>query len=215
MRAVRVVVDIGPHTDRRVPAGFRGERRSITPDLALTMLTDLALLPEPFARSEVDRYLGMPGQAISYKVGERVWTQLRDDARAAAGASFDLKSRHAQAFDLGPMGLAQFTEEMRAVSPTRTDRDSPRRPAGGRERHQLPCRESTTATHQTHRPGVHRHRGGGTSAAEGRDHPRPGTVTDVASRPAFLDVWTWNRWSGLAAPVVMRAIRFPPVRRTT
>ncbi len=117
MRAVRVVVDIGLHTDRRVPAGFRGERRSITPDLALTMLTDLALLPEPFARSEVDRYLGMPGQAISYKVGERVWTQLRDDARAAAGASFDLKSWHAQAFDLGPMGLAQFTEEMRAVSP--------------------------------------------------------------------------------------------------
>ena len=34
--------------------------------------------PEDFMRSEVDRYLGLPGQAISYKVGERVWLEARD-----------------------------------------------------------------------------------------------------------------------------------------
>ena len=42
-------------------------------------------------RSEVDRYLGWPGQAISYKIGERVWLAARDDARQQHGDAFDLK----------------------------------------------------------------------------------------------------------------------------
>ena len=45
-------------------------------------------------RSEVDRYLGWPGQAISYKVGERVWLEARADAKRRKGAAFDLKEFH-------------------------------------------------------------------------------------------------------------------------
>jgi uncharacterized protein (DUF885 family) len=65
--------------------------------------------------SEVDRYLGWPGQAISYKVGERVWLKARDDARARHGAAFDLKAFHAAALDLGPLGLDQLQRELQRV----------------------------------------------------------------------------------------------------
>jgi len=113
MRAVRVVVDIGLHLGLSVPEG-QGARsgRVIDHDLAVEMLTQIALLDQDFAESEVDRYLGIPGQAISYKVGERVWLEARDDARAVAGDSFDLKVWHAQALRLGPLGLDPFREEM-------------------------------------------------------------------------------------------------------
>ena len=52
-------------------------------------------------RFEVNRYLGWPGQAPSYKVGERLWLQAREDAKARQGADFDLKTFHRQALDLG------------------------------------------------------------------------------------------------------------------
>lgn len=112
MRAVRVVVDIGLHTDRRIPHGFAGQRGRVTPKLARQLLVDTALLDPEFAASEVDRYLGMPGQAISYKIGERIWLQLRDDARRRLGGSFDLLDWHMHAMRLGPMGLGQFGDEM-------------------------------------------------------------------------------------------------------
>ena len=50
---------------------------------------------------EVNRYLGWPGQAPSYKVGERIWLQAREDAQARHGGDFDLKSFHRSALDLG------------------------------------------------------------------------------------------------------------------
>lgn len=109
MRAIRVVVDIGLHLELRIPEGERfhpGERW--TPELAAALLTEHASQPPAFVASEVDRYLGMPGQAISYKVGERVWLAGREAARRRAGAGFDLKDFHARSLELGPMGLADL-----------------------------------------------------------------------------------------------------------
>ena len=83
-----------------------------TPELALPFVIGRSYFPEDFMASEVDRYLGLPGQAISYKVGEREWLAARDDARSAAGSDFDLKAFHAVALDLGPMGLAQLRREL-------------------------------------------------------------------------------------------------------
>ena len=57
------------------------------------------------ARFEVNRYLGWPGQAPSYKVGERIWLQARADAQARHGDAFDLKAFHRAALDLGSIGL--------------------------------------------------------------------------------------------------------------
>ena len=65
-----------------------------------------------FAESEVLRYLGWPGQAISYKVGERVWLACRAEAQSRHGDSFDLKAFHAYALDLGPLGLDLLREKL-------------------------------------------------------------------------------------------------------
>jgi uncharacterized protein (DUF885 family) len=116
MRAVRVVVDIGMHLGLRIPADERyrpGE--PWTPDLALPFVIERSKFPPDFMASEVDRYLGLPGQAISYKVGERVWLRARDDARARHGAGFDVKDFHRRALDLGPMGLAQLERELARI----------------------------------------------------------------------------------------------------
>jgi uncharacterized protein (DUF885 family) len=116
MRSVRVVVDIGMHLELPIPEHERyhpGERW--TPELALPFVIERSYFPREFMASEVDRYLGWPGQAISYKVGERIWLQARDDARQRHGAAFDLKAFHAAALDLGPLGLDQLRRELSRV----------------------------------------------------------------------------------------------------
>ncbi len=113
MRAVRVVVDIGMHLELAIPERERyhsGE--TWTPELALPFVVERSWFPEEFMRSEVDRYLGLPAQAISYKIGERVWLAARASAKRHAGSSFDLKEFHRRALDLGPMGLAQLEREL-------------------------------------------------------------------------------------------------------
>jgi uncharacterized protein (DUF885 family) len=110
-RAARVIVDIGMHLELEIPSdnpfGFHpGE--TWDPDLAFEFLRDHCAMEDAFLRFEVDRYLGWPGQAPSYKVGERIWLDARAQAQsraAAAGRAFDLKSFHRQALDLGALGL--------------------------------------------------------------------------------------------------------------
>ena len=107
LRAARIVVDIGMHCGY---TDFNGEVWNA--ESAFTLLHERALLDEISARSEVDRYLGWPGQAISYKVGERFWMEAREDAKKRLGAKFELKKFHSFALNLGPMGLDPFKREM-------------------------------------------------------------------------------------------------------
>ena len=79
---------------------------------ARKLLNEQALLDEEHSRSETDRYLGWPGQAISYKVGERVWMAAREDAKLRLGANFNMKKFHSYALKIGPMGLDPFATEM-------------------------------------------------------------------------------------------------------
>ena len=106
-RAARVVVDIGLHLGYEDPHGKVWNYES-----AVELLMTHALLEEDFAKSEIDRYLGIGGQAISYKVGERVWIKAREDAKKRIGDRFSLKKFHAFALGLGPMGLDPFEEEL-------------------------------------------------------------------------------------------------------
>jgi uncharacterized protein (DUF885 family) len=75
-------------------------------------MEEWALQSRAMSISEVDRYLGNPAQAISYKVGERAWLAAREEAKQRLGTGFSLKAFHAQALALGPMGLDTFTSEM-------------------------------------------------------------------------------------------------------
>lgn len=114
LRAARVVLDIGLHLRLRIPAGtgfHEGERW--TPRLAHEFLTEhCGLGPPGFVAFEIDRYLGRPGQALAYKLGEKVWLEARDAARRRDGAAFDLKEFHRRALDLGPMGLDLLRAEL-------------------------------------------------------------------------------------------------------
>ena len=55
-------------------------------------------------RFELDRYLGWPGQAPSYKLGERIWLQAREDAKARRARTSASKEFHSQALALGSHG---------------------------------------------------------------------------------------------------------------
>jgi uncharacterized protein (DUF885 family) len=108
LRATRVVIDIGMHLELEVPRdnafGFHpGERW--TPELGWEFLRQHSRSDEAMLRFEINRYLGWPGQAPSYKVGERLWLRARDEVRARQGDDFDLKAFHRAALDLGSVGL--------------------------------------------------------------------------------------------------------------
>jgi uncharacterized protein (DUF885 family) len=118
-RAARVVVDIGMHLELEIPAdnpfGFRpGE--TWTPDLGLEFLRAHCRMEDALLRFELDRYLGWPGQAPSYKVGERIWLQAREDAKARLGDAFDLRSFHRSALDLGSLGLDPLRSALARIS---------------------------------------------------------------------------------------------------
>jgi uncharacterized protein (DUF885 family) len=107
-RAARVIVDIGMHLELEIPKdnpfGFHpGERW--TPELGWEFMRAHCRVPDENLRFELNRYLGWPGQAPSYKVGERIWLQAREDAMRRKGDAFDLKEFHRDALNLGSLGL--------------------------------------------------------------------------------------------------------------
>ncbi|MFD3416552.1 DUF885 domain-containing protein [Streptomyces decoyicus] len=116
MRAVRVIIDIGMHLELEIPADspfHPGERW--TPELAHEFFARHSSRPADFVESEITRYQGMAGQAIGYKLGERVWLQGREAARARHGADFDLKAWHMAALSQGSLGLDDLLSELSAL----------------------------------------------------------------------------------------------------
>ena len=113
LRAVRVVIDIGMHLELPIPDREPDHGgQTWTPELALPFLIERSFFPQKMLASEVDRYLGWPAQAISYKVGEREWLAARQSARESLGPAFNLKTFHRAALELGPMGLQQLRDEI-------------------------------------------------------------------------------------------------------
>jgi len=100
MRAARVVLDIGVHLGKPHPDGGTWNA-----DNALSFFRANTSDDDATVRFEVNRYLGWPGQAPAYKVGQRIWEQVRDDARRREGADFSIKRFHRRALDLGGVGL--------------------------------------------------------------------------------------------------------------
>ncbi|RGE23799.1 DUF885 domain-containing protein [Leucobacter sp. wl10] len=112
MRAARVVLDIGVHLGKRRPDGagvWDGE-------YAFGFMRDNVAMNDGFVRFEVLRYLGWGGQAPAYKVGQRIWEALRDEARdraEAEGSPFDIRDFHREALALGGVRLDTLQAALR------------------------------------------------------------------------------------------------------
>ena len=109
MRAARIVIDIGLHLDLDIPddADFHpGEHWNFA--LAVEMLETRAFVDNEMSISEVTRYLGWPGQAISYKLGERAILDLRTELCNNRGVA--LKDFHTRVLNVGSVGLDLLTE---------------------------------------------------------------------------------------------------------
>ncbi|MFI2200259.1 DUF885 domain-containing protein [Streptomyces sp. NPDC020192] len=116
LRIIRVIIDIGMHLELAIPAdsGFHPGARW-TPDLATAFMAAHHGSDTARRTSEIDRYLGWPGQAIGYKLGERAWLAGRETSRRRLGAGFDLRTWHTKALALGSLGLADLADTLAAL----------------------------------------------------------------------------------------------------
>jgi uncharacterized protein (DUF885 family) len=92
-RAVRLVVDTGIHS------------KGWTRDQVVDFMRKSGAVDEPTIQSETDRYIAWPAQALSYKIGQLKFLELRERARKALGANFDLRSFHDEMINGGSMPL--------------------------------------------------------------------------------------------------------------
>ena len=96
-RACRLVIDTGIHA-----FGWTRER-------AIALLEENSALSTHNIRTEVDRYISWPGQALAYKMGELKILELRGRAQKALGARFDIRAFHDEILSVGgvPLGLLE------------------------------------------------------------------------------------------------------------
>lgn len=92
-RAARLVVDTGIHSQ-----GWTREQ-------AIEYLHDYTALPDHEIETEIDRYIGWPGQALSYYLGEMAIRKDREKAQKALGAKFNLRAFHDTVLALGSVPL--------------------------------------------------------------------------------------------------------------
>jgi len=112
-RAIRVIIDIGMHLRLALPSDAPlAAGQTWTPELGREFMGAHTARDDDFLESEIVRYLGIPAQAICYKLGERAWLAGRAAAQAARGADFDLRTWHTSALALGSLGLADLTDEL-------------------------------------------------------------------------------------------------------
>ncbi|HYQ95814.1 MAG TPA: DUF885 domain-containing protein [Candidatus Eisenbacteria bacterium] len=101
-RACRLVVDTGIHS-----MGWSRQQ-------AIDYMTENSLLASNNIENEVDRYIGWPGQALAYKIGQREILNLRDEAKRRLGARFDIKAFHDAVLENGAVALPVLRQEVEA-----------------------------------------------------------------------------------------------------
>ena len=92
-RSIRLVVDTGIHA------------KGWTREQAIQYMLDNSGVSETQARTEVERYIAIPGQALAYKIGQLKILELRARAEQALGDRFDLREFHAQVLMTGALPL--------------------------------------------------------------------------------------------------------------
>ena len=94
LRAMRLVVDTGIHA------------KGWTRDQSIAYMLANSGESKTDATAEVERYIAIPGQAVSYKLGSLTIQRLRDKAKAALGPKFDIREFHAQVLNSGALPLS-------------------------------------------------------------------------------------------------------------
>jgi uncharacterized protein (DUF885 family) len=92
-RAVRLVVDTGIHS------------QGWTRDQVVEFFRKSGAVDEPTIQSETDRYIAWPAQALSYKLGQLKFRELRERARKELGPKFDIRTFHDEMLDGGTLPL--------------------------------------------------------------------------------------------------------------
>ena len=92
-RAIRLVVDTGVHAQHW------------TREQMIQYFHDHSSMDKLNIQSETDRYIGWPGQALAYKIGQLKILELRERAKKALGAKFDLRAFHDEVLDAGALPL--------------------------------------------------------------------------------------------------------------
>ena len=109
-RACRLVVDTGMHA-----LGWSRHQ-------ALDYMRDNTALSLHEIRTETDRYIAWPGQALSYKMGEITLRKLRQEAQTALGSNFDIRIFHEKVLEEGTVTLPILERRVRAyISEELTD----------------------------------------------------------------------------------------------
>lgn len=99
-RACRLVIDTGMH--------YKGWTR----DQSIACLKENTSLPLTSIEREVDRYIGWPGQALAYKIGEMKISEIREHAEKELGPHFDIRKFHDALLDDGPLPLSILEDQM-------------------------------------------------------------------------------------------------------
>jgi uncharacterized protein (DUF885 family) len=92
-RAVRLVVDTGLHSE------------DWTRDQVVAFFRQSGAVDEPTIQAETDRYISWPAQALSYKLGQLKFRELRDRAQKALGPKFDIRTFHDEMISGGVLPL--------------------------------------------------------------------------------------------------------------
>ncbi len=99
-RAIRLVVDTGMHT------------KGWTREQAIQYSLDNEAESEASIISEIERYMAIPGQALSYKIGQLKIIELRKKAEAKMGSKFDIKKFHEKVLESGVLPLALLEKKI-------------------------------------------------------------------------------------------------------
>lgn len=99
-RAIRLVVDVAIHT------------KGMTHDEAIQYMMDNERISKEEATSEIERYMAIPGQALSYKIGQLTISSLKEKYQKQLGTKFNIAAFHTQLLNGGNMPLEVLEKKL-------------------------------------------------------------------------------------------------------